>query len=91
MGKNAMEQKYVIAEAYKTYKLHTYPIFVTGYRCIGRGISLQSNDFIFDYGIIPQLSTKICNTINLCVECLAISKHHIIIHQYIIHVQYFVV
>ena len=33
-------------------KLSDYSVAITGYLCVGRGISIMSNDFMFDYGIL---------------------------------------
>jgi hypothetical protein len=43
---------------YKKHKLHKYPVALTGYLCIGRGITIMSNDFIIDYAILSNYSNK---------------------------------
>ena len=42
----------VLMEIYKRHELARYPLAITGNMCIGRGISLMSNDFMMDCGII---------------------------------------
>lgn len=58
MGNSGKEMKEVISDAYIKYDLQKYPVVVTGLFCVGRGISLQSEEFIFQYGIIPKLKNK---------------------------------
>jgi len=43
---------------YNTFECHNYPVAVTGFLCIGRGLTFQSPGFVFDYGVI---STRGCN------------------------------
>jgi hypothetical protein len=45
----------VLAKKYVDYGLKDYPFAVTGYLCLGRGITFQSSGFLFDYGIIPAI------------------------------------
>lgn len=71
--KTENEVSKIIATKCKELKLNEkYPIVVTGQLCLGRGISLQSRDFIFTASIIPhlskraslyQLATRICGNI----------------------------
>ena len=35
-------------------KLYDYSVAITGYLCVGRGISIMSEDFMFDYGILSS-------------------------------------
>ena len=43
---------------YAKYKLHEYAVAITGNICVNRGISLMSEEFIFDYGIISACKKK---------------------------------
>ena len=47
-----------ILELCEEYNLARYPIAITGNICIGRGISIMSEDFIFDYGILSNCAKK---------------------------------
>ena len=47
-----------IVDMYKKYNLHEFPVAITGYICIGRGISITSPEFIFDYGILSNCRNK---------------------------------
>ena len=44
----------IIKKIYKDYELHNFPLAITGNVCIGRGISIMSNDFMIDYGILSS-------------------------------------
>lgn len=48
----------MLTKIYKKHKLHKYPVALTGYICIGRGITIMSNDFIIDYAILSNYSNK---------------------------------
>lgn len=48
----------LILEKCKEYELSQYPIAITGNICIGRGISIMSSEFIFDYGILSNCAKK---------------------------------
>jgi hypothetical protein len=52
------EFKEVLARMYVENKLYRFPFAVTGLECVKRGITFQSNDFLFDYGIIPTILKK---------------------------------
>ena len=41
-----------IVELYKQFNLYQFPLAITGNICIGRGISIMSNDFMIDYAIL---------------------------------------
>jgi len=56
--KNNMCMNDIIVNAINENNLHKYQIVVTGYRCIGRGITLQNEDFMFDYGILINLNDR---------------------------------
>jgi len=47
-----------ILEMCEEYNLAQYPIAITGHVCIGRGISIMSKEFIFDYGILSDCDNK---------------------------------
>ena len=48
----------ILANIYTENKLYEYPFAITGLECVKRGITFQSNDFLFDYGIIPAITKK---------------------------------
>jgi hypothetical protein len=41
---------------YKNHNLNRYALAITGYICIGRGITIMSNEFMIDYAILSQCS-----------------------------------
>lgn len=47
-----------IIDIYDENKLYQYPLAITGYVCISRGISIMSNDFIFDYAILCHFTNN---------------------------------
>ena len=47
-----------IIDIYNENELHNYPLVITGYICISRGISIMSNNFIFDYSILCHYTSK---------------------------------
>lgn len=49
------ELSQVLAEKYREYGMDKYPVAVTGQLCLGRGITFQSRDFVFDYAVIPTI------------------------------------
>ena len=44
----------IIKKAYREHELKCYPLAITGNVCIGRGISIMSEDFMMDYGILSS-------------------------------------
>jgi hypothetical protein len=48
----------VIKNIYYDNKLFEYPFAITGQLCVGRGITFQYKNFIFNYGIIPYTKNK---------------------------------
>ena len=38
--------------------LHRFPVVITGYICIGRGITIMSEEFMIDYAILSHYSNK---------------------------------
>lgn len=57
-GEVPAEFKETLARMYIENKLYRFPFAVTGLECVKRGITFQSNDFLFDYGIIPTINKK---------------------------------
>lgn len=47
-----------IQEIYCEYKLHRFALAITGYICIGRGITIMSEDFMIDFAILSHYSDK---------------------------------
>ena len=47
-----------IMKLYREHNLSEYAVAVTGNICVGRGISIMSPDFIFDYGILYSCVKK---------------------------------
>lgn len=45
-----------LIQIYIEYELHKYPLIITGNKCIGRGISIISNELIFDFAIIHNVN-----------------------------------
>lgn len=43
---------------YRDYKVAQFPVAITGDICVGRGISIMSPDFIFDFGILSGCTKK---------------------------------
>lgn len=46
----------VMQEMYVKHGLSRYPFAVTGQLCLGRGLTFQSEEFMFDFGIIPAIA-----------------------------------
>ena len=47
-----------IRDIYHEHELHRFPFVITGYICIGRGITINSDDFMLDYAILSHYSNK---------------------------------
>ena len=47
-----------IISLYRKHNLDRFPVVITGYICIGRGITINSNEFILDYAILSHYSDK---------------------------------
>jgi hypothetical protein len=47
-----------VKEIYYKHKLHLFPVVITGYICIGRGITINSDEFMLDYAILSHYSNK---------------------------------
>jgi len=56
--KNKELNKQILEMCNKFKILGKYPIAITGNICVGRGISIMSKDFIFDYGILSSCAKK---------------------------------
>jgi hypothetical protein len=54
-SQNPGELSAALSSIYVEHNLSQFPFAVTGQICLGRGITFQSKDFMFDYGIIPDL------------------------------------
>lgn len=48
----------LLSEIHLDYKLDRYPLVITGNICIGRGISIISDDFLFDFAIIHNVNNS---------------------------------
>ena len=44
-----------LAKSYEAYEMECYPFAVTGQLCLGRGITFQSNGFLFDFAILAEM------------------------------------
>jgi hypothetical protein len=53
------ELKDILARIYLENEFYKYPFAITGLECVKRGITFQSNQFIFDYGIVPSITKKV--------------------------------
>jgi hypothetical protein len=47
-----------LVDIYNNHELSKYALAITGNICIGRGVTLMSEEFIFDYGILSQYANK---------------------------------
>jgi hypothetical protein len=56
--KKTDELNTILQKIYRKHRLDNYPLVITGNICIGRGISLMSREFIFDYGILSVCSNQ---------------------------------
>ena len=43
---------------YKLHSLERYAVAITGYICIGRGITIMSNEFMIDYAILSHCASR---------------------------------
>ena len=48
----------LLGRAINDYNLHNYQIAVTGCKCIGRGVTIQYNEFLFDNAILYDISDE---------------------------------
>jgi hypothetical protein len=56
--KDPKEIGIIIGELYRDLNLARYPFAITGHTCLSRGITFQNDLFMFDYGIIPNISNS---------------------------------
>lgn len=47
-----------ILKMYRKYELHNYAVAITGNICVGRGISIMSPEFTFDFAILSNCTKK---------------------------------
>jgi len=52
---NPSELSIELARLYEVNNLSRFPFAVTGQLCLGRGITFQSDTFMFGYGVIPHI------------------------------------
>jgi len=45
-----------VARLYKERNLKQFPFAVTGHMCVGRGLTFQNEQFLFDAGVIPYIN-----------------------------------
>jgi hypothetical protein len=45
----------IMTRIYIDNGLYNYPFAVTGYLCLGRGLTFQNEDFLFDFGIMSNI------------------------------------
>ena len=57
-GEDPDELSETLAACYEEYELEKVPFAVTGYLCLGRGITFQSSKFLFDYAILPTIRSE---------------------------------
>ena len=48
----------MIIALYKRHHLHRFSVVITGFICIGRGITINSEEFMLDYAILSHYSNK---------------------------------
>ena len=48
----------LLVKAINDYNLHNYQIAITGCKCIGRGVTIQYNEFLFDNAILYDISDE---------------------------------
>jgi hypothetical protein len=53
------ELKDILARIYHENEFYKYPFGITGLECVKRGITFQSQEFLFDYGIVPPITKKV--------------------------------
>lgn len=56
--KNPEEVGKILARKYKEHNLDKFPFVITGQICLGRGITFQSESFLFTASIIPYIANK---------------------------------
>jgi hypothetical protein len=58
MYEKTEELKITIRQIMMDHQLDKYPVVITGYLCIGRGVSIIDEQFGIDYAILSHYSTK---------------------------------
>ena len=56
--KKTKELNVMLIEYYEFHQLARFPLAITGNLCIGRGISIMSEQFMLDYAILSHFSNK---------------------------------
>jgi hypothetical protein len=56
--KKTKELNTMLIELYAEHQLHRFPLAITGNLCIGRGITINSEQFMLDYAILSHYSNK---------------------------------
>jgi hypothetical protein len=56
--KKTKELNVMLMECYETHQLARFPLAITGNLCIGRGISIMSEQFMLDYAILSHFFNK---------------------------------
>lgn len=56
MAPEPEEIGYQVARLYREHNLSRFPFAVTGHHCVGRGLTFQNADFLFDFGVVPHIS-----------------------------------
>jgi hypothetical protein len=47
-----------LVDLYAKHRLGRFPLAITGYMCVERGITFQSSEFLFDYAIVSPIRDK---------------------------------
>jgi hypothetical protein len=47
-----------LVDLYAKHRLNRFPLAITGYMCVERGITFQSSEFLFDYAIVSPIRDK---------------------------------
>lgn len=56
VGAEAEEVGRQMARLYRENNLARFPFAVTGHQCVGRGLTFQNDEFLFDFGIVPHIA-----------------------------------
>lgn len=57
MGESGVDEVgAVMTRIYHDNAIYNYPFAVTGQMCLGRGLTFQNEQFLFDYGIVANIS-----------------------------------
>lgn len=68
---NATEQEIgeLLSDIYVKEGLEQYPYAITGNMCVGRGITFQNKNFLFNWGIIPYITSESEAYQTVCRTC----------------------